>query len=140
MTWPLWVLVASSLVEVGLAAVAVLLYLRLRRSEELIRALQERQGEFMDKLAWNTRLEQELVASFAERQEELARLDAQLAQTAASLRRLLQEAERYTKSPEFVRHVILSGRRRGQSPQALAQATGLTVDEVELILDAEERG
>ncbi len=139
MTWPLWLFVLSSLVEVLLAVVGVVLYLRLRRSEGLIRALQERQGEFMEKLAWNTRLEQELVASFAERQEELTRLDAQLSQTAATLRRLLQEAERYTKSPEFLRHVILSGQRRGQSPQALAQATGLSVDEVELILEAEAR-
>ncbi|BDV00443.1 hypothetical protein TDMWS_05280 [Thermodesulfomicrobium sp. WS] len=139
MDWPVGILLASSVVEVLLAAVAIFLYLRLRQSEALIRTLQERQSEFMEKLAWNTRLEQELVASFAERQEELARLDAQLTQTATHLRRLLQEAERYTKSPEFLRHIIVSGRRRGQSPQALAQSTGLTVDEVELILESEGR-
>jgi len=136
-TLPLWILVLSTAMEVVLVGVAIALYLRLRRSEALIRTLRERQGEFMEKLAWNSRLEQELVASFAERQAELARLDAELNQSAARLRQLLEAAERYTKSPDFLRHVILTGRRRGQSPQALAQATGLSVSEVEIILEGE---
>jgi hypothetical protein len=51
------------------------------------------------------------------------------------MRRLLEQAETFTKSPQFLRQTILSGSKRGLSVQALAQSTGLSTDEVELILD-----
>ena len=83
----------------------------------------------------NARLEQEIVSTFAKRQEELVALEEKLHYRAVEMRRLLEQAENFTKSPQFLRQTILSGFRRGQSAQALAQATGLSVDEVELILD-----
>lgn len=134
----LWILAASTLVEILLLGLAIFFFTRLRKSEQLVRSLQDRQQEFLQKLDANARLEQEIVASFAKRQAELATLDEKLRQRSTDLRRLLEQAETFTKSPQFLRQAILSGFKRGQSPQALAQATGLSVDEVELILDQPE--
>ena len=60
---------------------------------------------------------------------------AVLAASNEEMRRLLEQAETFTKSPQFLRQTILSGFKRGHSIQALAQSTGLSEDEVELILD-----
>ena len=72
--------------------------------------------------------------SFAERQSELIKLDQGLEEKAVALGQLLEQAEQVTRSPKFLREVILGGSRRGQSPGQLAKSTGLSVDEVELIL------
>lgn len=129
------ILTLATLVEIALLVLAAFFYQRLKKSELLVRSLQEKQDEFLQKLALNARLEKEIVASFATRQEELTALETKLQLRAAEMRRLLTQAENFTKSPQFLRQIILSGHQRGQSPQALAQATGLSVDEVELILD-----
>jgi uncharacterized protein HemX len=131
----LTILAVSTVVEVALLVLAVFFYQRLKKSEMLVRSLQDKHEEFLQKLAFNARLEQEIVASFATRQEELAALETKLQHRATEMRRLLTQAENFTKSPQFLRQTILSGHQRGQSPQTLAQATGLSVDEVELILD-----
>jgi hypothetical protein len=83
----------------------------------------------------NARLENEIIGTFTKRQEELTALEEKLHYRALEMRRLLEQAENFTKSPQFLRQTILSGFKRGQSAEALAQATGLSVDEVELILD-----
>ncbi len=135
-----WILSASTVVEVLLMVLAFFFYLKLRKSEILVRSLQDKQQEFLQKLDFNARLEKEIVETFAKRQEELALLEEKLHQRTTEMRRLLEQAENFTKSPQFLRQTILSGFRRGQSAQALAQATGLSVDEVELILDQPKAG
>ena len=130
-----WILAASTAVELLLMVLACIFYVKLKKSELLVRALQDKQQEFLQKLDFNARLEKEIVETFSKRQEELALLEDKLRQRSTEMRRLLEQAENFTKSPQFLRQTILSGFRRGQSPQALAQATGLSVDEVELILD-----
>jgi len=132
---PYWILIGSTLIEALLLVLAGLFYVKFKKSEALLHTLQSRQQEFLQKLDFNARLEQEIVASFAKRQEELAALEEKLQNRAHEMRRLLEQAENFTKSPQFLRQTILSGFKRGQSVSALAQATGLSVDEVELIID-----
>lgn len=130
-----WILIASTLAEILLLVLALFFFLKLKKSELLVRGLQDRQQEFLNRLDANARLEKEIVSTFAKRQEELATLEEKLRHRSVELRRLLEQAENFTKSPQFLRQTILSGFKRGQSAQALAQATGLSVDEVDLILD-----
>jgi len=118
-----------------LIALAVFFYSKLKKSELLVRSLQDRQDEFLQKLDMNARLEKEIIGTFTKRQEELTALEEKLHYRAVEMRRLLEQAENFTKSPQFLRQTILSGFKRGQSAEALAQSTGLSVDEVELILD-----
>jgi uncharacterized protein HemX len=130
-----WILAAATLVEILLIALAFFFYGKLKRSELLVRSLQDRQDEFLQKLDMSARLENEIIGTFTKRQEELSALEEKLHYRAVELRRLLEQAENFTKSPQFLRQTILSGFKRGQSAEALAQSTGLSVDEVELILD-----
>ncbi len=130
-----WVLAASTVMEILFIVLAVFFYAKLKKSELLVRSLQDRQDEFLQKLDMNARLEKEIIGTFTKRQEELTALEEKLHYRAAEMRRLLEQAENFTKSPQFLRQTILSGFKRGQSPEALAQSTGLSVDEVELILD-----
>ena len=132
---PFWILTASTALEIALLALVVMFYIKLRKSENLLQTLQDRQQEFLQKLDFNARLECEIVESFAKRQEELTRLDEKLQLRATEMRRLLEQAENFTKSPQFLRQTIQSGFRRGQSVAALAKSTGLSIDEVELIID-----
>jgi uncharacterized protein HemX len=125
--------------ELLLLLLVVLFFSRLRRSEDLLAKLQKNQDALLKKLDFNARLEHELVSSFQNRQAELAELDQKLEARRAELERLVKKAEEYTRSPDFVRQIILNGARRGQSSQALAKATGLALDEVELIL-AQSKG
>lgn len=132
---PYWILAGSTLIEVLLLLLAAVFFVKLKKSESLMRTLQDRQQEFLRKLDFNARLEKEIVSSFASRQEELAALEEKLQYRAEEMRRLLEQAKTFTKSPQFLRQTILSGFKRGHSIQALAQSTGLSEDEVELILD-----
>ena len=131
----LWILAASTFVETLLLVLAIFFFRKLKQSEALVRSLQDRQAEFLQRLDFNARLEKEIIGTFSQRQEELAALEEKLNHRTIEMRRLLEQAENFTKSPQFLRQTILSGFRRGQSAQALGQATGLSVDEVELILD-----
>ena len=125
--------------ELVLLLLVVLFFSRLRRSEDLLAKLQKNQDALLKKLDFNARLEQELVSSFHNRQAELAELDQKLEVRRTELERLVKKAEEFTRSPDFLRQIIVNGARRGQSPQALAKATGLALDEVEIIL-AQARG
>ncbi|OLN28049.1 hypothetical protein DVDV_1795 [Desulfovibrio sp. DV] len=120
--------------ELALLLLVVLFFSRLRRSEELLSKLQKNQDALLKKLDFNARLEQELVGSFQRRQTELAILDQKLEERSTQLEKLVRKAEEISRSPEFLRQIIVNGTRRGQSPQTLAKATGLSLDEVQLIL------
>lgn len=130
-----WILAASTVVELVLLGLAIVFFGKLKKSEALVQSLQDRQQEFLARLETSARLEKEMISSFAERQEELIVLEEKLRLRATEMRRLLEQADNFTKSPQFLRQIILSGFSRGQSPEALARATGLSVDEVELIID-----
>ncbi len=120
--------------ELVLLLLVVLFFSRLRRSEDLLAKLQKNQDALLKKLDFNAKLERELVGSFERRQRELAALDQQLEIRRDELEKLVKKAKEFSRSPDFLRQIILNGSRRGQTPMALAKATGLSLDEVELIL------
>jgi len=128
------ILIAICLVEVVLFAMLLRFFNRLRKSEELLSRLSENQRGLMDKLHANAELERELMQSFAVRQAGLQSLNASLEERAAELNSLLEQAQAISRSPQFLREVILSGKRKGRTSTQLAKATGLSLDEVELIL------
>ncbi|SMP52072.1 hypothetical protein [Desulfonatronum lacustre] len=130
-----WIILVLSLLEVALLAGVVTFFFRLRRSEQLLAQLQKSQNEFLGKIEKSVDLEQQFLNNFAERQTELLHLETQLAEREKQLRNLLQQAEGLAQSPQFLRQVILSGHRKGRSIKSLAQSTGLSTDEVELILE-----
>ncbi|MBG3877548.1 hypothetical protein FVW20_11110 [Desulfovibrio oxamicus] len=134
MTVSLWLIILVSVVEVTLLGVLLAFFLRLRRSEALLNRLQANQTQLLERLRQNAELEQELVATFAQRQEQLRLLDRRLEERADGLRRLLEQAEGISRSPQFLREVILNGHSKGRSLDQIARSTGLSVDEVELIL------
>jgi hypothetical protein len=106
----------------------------LRRSEKLLNSLQDNQQTLLARIEMNARLEKEIVATFAQRQAELRELDSKLEQRANDLRRLMAQAEGITRSPQFLREIILNGKRKGLSSRQIAKNAGISVDEVELIL------
>ncbi len=128
-------LLALTVTELVLLFVVIAFYLRLRKSEALIARMQTKQEEFLNKLRANAQLEQELVDSFERRQSELAKLDTQLSDRVIALNKLLKQADEFAKSPQFLRQVIITGHRQGKGIKELSRATGLSADEVELIID-----
>ncbi|MEF2145006.1 MAG: hypothetical protein V3573_06135 [Desulfovibrionaceae bacterium] len=128
-------LVLFTLVELLLLSVVVAFFLRLKKSESLISTLQSRQEEFLNKLHFNAQLEHELVQSFRQRQDRLAELDEQLEKQTVHLEKLLKDAREFTKSPSFLRQIILTGHKEGASIKELARSSGLSIEEVQLILD-----
>ncbi|MGE4551649.1 MAG: hypothetical protein AB7D57_00965 [Desulfovibrionaceae bacterium] len=128
-------LILFSLVELALLVIVVAFFLRLRRSEALISKVQAQQESFLNKLRFNAQMEQEMVETFGRRQTELAALDEQLERRAQELKKLVDQAASLTRSPRVLRQVILEGHDQGKTPAQLAKATGLSVDEVELILE-----
>ena len=111
--------------------------MRLRRSEALLNALQGNQESLLARIEMNARLEKEIVATFAQRQAELRNLDEKLEERTHELRRLLEQAEGISRSPQFLRELILNGRRKGLNSRQIAKNAGLSVDEVDLILAQE---
>jgi hypothetical protein len=135
MSLPLFLLLAVSIFEVALLVLLVAFFLRLKRSEALLSALQERQETLLAKLRFNEELERELVATFERRQRELGALEEALSARAAELGKLLNQAEKAVRSPRLLREIVVEGRRAGRSSRELAGATGLSVEEVELLLE-----
>ncbi len=129
-----WIILVVSLLEVALLVGVVAFFIRLRRSEQLLAKLQQNQGEFLKRIEKSTELEKQLLENFADRQAELLHLEGQLADREKKLRDLLRQTESLSQSPGFLRQIILSGHRKGKSPKELAQATGLSVEEVDIIL------
>ena len=107
---------------------------RLRQSESLLAELQSSQSELLAKLQMNASLENELMQSFRQRQSELAQLDRQLEERAVTLKALIEQAGEVSRSPQLLREIIINGNRKGYSLGELSKRTGLSVDEVELIL------
>jgi uncharacterized protein HemX len=134
MTFPFWLIVLITLAECALIFLVLLFFVRLKRSEALISRMQENQRQLLQSIYNNAELEQELVASFTQRQEQLKQLNQRLEERTAFLQRLLDQAEGITRSPQFLREVILNGKRKGLSNRQIAQSAGLAEDEVELIL------
>ena len=135
MTLPLWIILLVTLAESVLVLLVLVFFLRLKRSEALISRLQANQEKVLERIYRNAEIEQDLVASFAQRQEHLVALNKRLEERAVTLQRLLDQAEGITRSPHFLREVILNGRRKGLSVSQIAQNAGLAEDEVELILN-----
>ncbi|MCA1943889.1 MAG: hypothetical protein LDL30_01220 [Desulfovibrio sp.] len=137
---PQWIIIVLTAAEVLLLVLVALFFLRLKRSEQVVLELQANQERLLQKLQFNAQLEQELVSSFAQRQQELVSLTQQMERRAVELNTLLEKAERITRSSLTLRQMVIQGHRRGQSPKALAHATGLTLDEVALILKQAQAG
>ena len=131
----LWILSALSAVELILFFLLLKFFRRLRRSEEMFARLQSDQDSLLEKLRLNAELEQELMHSFAERQEELHALNAKLEERARQISDLLAQAETVSRSPRFLRELILEGAKKGRSADQLARSTGLSLDEVRLIME-----
>ncbi|MCL1986243.1 MAG: hypothetical protein FWG59_07335 [Betaproteobacteria bacterium] len=133
-----WMIVFFTLAEMALLGAVLFFFVRLKRSENLLTELQANQEKLLLRLHQNAELEQELVATFAQRQVELRTLDQRLEDRAETLRRLLEQAEGIVRSPQFLRELILNGRKKGLNAQKIALSAGLSVDEVELILAQEQ--
>jgi len=134
----LWMIIFFTLAEMALLGAVLFFFVRLKRSENLLTQLQANQEKLLLRLYQNAELEQELVATFAQRQAELRTLDQRLEDRAVTLRRLLEQAEGIVRSPQFLRELILNGRKKGLNAQKIALSAGLSVDEVELILAQEQ--
>ena len=130
-----FLLIFFSITEIALLIAVIFFFLRLRKSEELVTRLQVKQEEFVKKLQFNTQLENEMMNTFAERQEELAQLDMMLDRKSKKLKKILSQAEEFSRSPQFLRQIILTGHKEGKPVSRLAKATGLSIEEVELIID-----
>lgn len=130
-----FLLIFFSATEIILLIAVILFFMRLRKSEELVTKLQSKQQEFINKLHFNAQLENELMNTFEERQDELAKLDYQLDRKAKKLKKILAQAEEFSRSPQFLRQIIITGHKEGKPVTRLAKATGLSTEEVELIID-----
>jgi len=129
-----WLLILLTGSELVLLLLIVGFFARLRRSEDMLSALQENQAELMLKLQKSAQAEQDLLDSFEERQRALMRLEDKLAMREKDLSRLLKLAEDVTRSPDLQRQAVLVGLKKGQSAKEMAKALGITVDEVELLV------
>lgn len=133
----LLILALITLAEFVLIVLVLVFFKRLRKSEQVLLAMQNNQDEIMDRMVRNANLEQELVATFIERQAELERLNIAMEERIFMLRKLLKQAEEISHSPYLLREVILSSRKKGMNIEMIAQKTGLAKDEIELILKKE---
>lgn len=133
----LLILALITLAEFVLIVLVLVFFKRLRKSEQVLLAMQNNQDEIMDRMVRNANLEQELVATFVERQAELERLNIAMEERIFMLRKLLKQAEEISHSPYLLREVILSSRKKGMNIEMIAQKTGLAKDEIELILKKE---
>lgn len=130
----LWLLVIISIAELFLFFLLLRFFVRLRKSEALLLQLSEDQQSLMDKLRTNAELERELMQSFSLRQSELQQLNSRMESKAQELHALLEQVETASRSPQFLRELIIKGSRKGRTPPQLAKATGLSLDEVQFIL------
>ncbi len=123
--------------ELVLIVLVLVFFKRLRKSEQVLLAMQNNQDELMDRMVRNANLEQELVATFVQRQAELERLNIAMEERIFMLKKLLKQAEEISRSPYLLREVILNSRKKGMNSDMIAQKTGLAKDEIELILKKE---
>lgn len=124
-----------SITEIILLTAIIFFFVRLKKSESLLNQLQSKQEEFINKLHFNAQLESEIVSTFEQRQLELAQLDQLLDNKTKKLKKILSQAEEFSRSPQFLRQIIITGHKEGKPVSRLAKATGLSTEEVELIID-----
>ena len=134
-----YLLIFLSLAELILFILLLAFFRRLKHSEQLLTKLQNGQQTLMDKLQANAELEREITQTFAVRQQELQLLNQLLQQRSDELQKLVEQAEAISRSPQFLRELIINGTKKGRSPLQLAKATGLSLDEIELILSESQR-
>ncbi|WP_147821259.1 hypothetical protein [Salidesulfovibrio onnuriiensis] len=127
-------LVFFSLTEIALLCIVILFFVRLKKSEALLSQVQAKQEEFINRLHFNAQLENEMVATFEQRQSELAEVNDQLEDRIKVLKKLMKQADEYSKSPQFLRQIVLDGHKAGKSPAVLARKCGLSLEEVDLII------
>ena len=135
MTMVSFLFLAVTLLEIFVLFLLWRFFRRHRQSEDLLTDLQNGQADLLEKLQFNANLESELMSSFKQRQRELQQLDARLRESAVQLHSLLEQADQVSRSPQFLRELILNGHRQGLDLTELARRAGLSVDEVELILN-----
>lgn len=128
------ILIILSLAEIALFFLLIRFFMRLKKSESLLTRLRDGQDSLLDKLQANAELERELMGSFITRQNELTALNSKLEEREIELKKLLDQAEAVSRSPVFLREVILQGHKKGRTATQLAKSTSLSLDEVELIL------
>jgi biopolymer transport protein ExbB/TolQ len=133
------ILLIVSLIEFVLFILLLRFFSRLRRSEDLLTRLRDGQASLLDKLSANAELERALMNSFHTRQTELRLLDEKLEERATRLSALVEQAEAVSRSPQFLREIITAGKKKGRTVTQLSKATGLSLDEVELILQQTEK-
>ena len=133
----LLILASITIAELILIVLVLLFFKRLRKSEQALEGLQNNQEEIMDRMLRNASLEQEIVATFIQRQERLERLNIAMEERIYALKRLLKQAEEISRSPYLLREVIMACRKKGQNIDVIAQKTGMARDEIELILKKE---
>ncbi|WP_291327216.1 hypothetical protein [Desulfovibrio sp. UCD-KL4C] len=131
----IFLLIFFSLTEIILLIAIIIFFMRLKKSESLLNQLQSKQEEFINKLHFNAQLESEIISTFEQRQLELSQLDQLLDNKTKKLKKILSQAEEFSRSPQFLRQIIITGHKEGKPISSLAKATGLSTEEVELILD-----
>jgi DNA-directed RNA polymerase specialized sigma24 family protein len=129
-----WALILLTAFEVVLLTVVIVLFHRIKRSESVLNALQEKQQHLLNKLDFNAKLEEQLMATFRERQDELVNLADDMERKAEELRALIKQAESISSSPRTKRQAVVNAHRRGMGAREIARAMNLSVDEVELLL------
>ncbi len=130
----LFFIVLLTIAEIVLIVLVFMFFLRLKKSEEVVQKLQENQDLLLERVYRNAALEQELVATFSQRQEQLASLIPRVEERIVHMQKLLSQAEGITRSPQFLRELIANSKKKGMSAQQIAAKTGLSKDEVELIM------
>ncbi len=131
------ILSAITLAEFALIILVLVFFKRLKKSEQLLLGMQNNQDELMDRMVRNANLEQELVATFMQRQTELERLNMAMEERIFMLKRLIKQADEISRSPYLLREIIISSKKKGMTNEMIAQKTGMAKDEIELILKKE---
>lgn len=129
-----WAFILLSCLEVVLLALVIVFFQRLKRSESVLNALQDKQQNLLNKLDFNARLEEQLMDTFRQRQDELINLAEDIERKSDELRELIKQAESISHSPRTKRQAVLNAYRRGMKPRDIARSMNLSVDEVELML------
>ncbi len=131
------ILSAITLAEFALIILVLVFFKRLKKSEQILMGMQNNQNELMERMVRNANLEQELVATFMQRQSELERLNIAMEERIYMLKRLIKQADEISRSPYLLREIILSSKKKGMTNEMIAQKTGMAKDEIELILKKE---
>lgn len=129
-----WAFILLSCFEVVLLTLVIVFFQRLKRSESVLNTLQDKQQNLLNKLDFNSRIEEQLMETFRERQNELIRLADDIERKSDELRSLIKQADSISHSPRTKRQAVINAYRRGMSARQIAKAMNLSEDEVELML------